>query len=165
MEKPDIEKLLSEIREQVRVRRIAGDYPPGLEQQLEAEFRGIINRERRDSTTVREQLIEHSNKTTEAFERISGVTPIQSRFPGGSLFHRAIRKVTARQTRGLANQIREATSELANLVNLIVDLQLAQEEADRRLVIHLSKSVIDRLAVVDHLAIVVRELERRNVID
>lgn len=161
MDAPDIDNLLAEIREQVRIRRIAGDYPPGLEQELEAEFRGLVDRERRDWTSVRKQLIEQTAKVQDAFNQVNGVTAVQSRMPGVSLFHRAIRKLTARQTMGLANQIRHASDELVGLVTVISELQIAQEDADRRLVAHLSKSVLDRLAVVDHLAIIVRDLERR----
>lgn len=161
MESPDIDKLLGEIREQVRLRRISGDYPPGLEEQLEREFQGIVNRERRDWTAVRDQLERRTSSLTQAFGAITGVTDVNSRFPGGSLVHRAVRKLVRRQTQGLANQIQLASQELVELVRVIAELQMAQEDADRRLVIHLSKNVMERLAVIDHLAIVVRDLERR----
>ena len=162
MDTPDIENLLKDIREQVRIRRIAGDYPPGLEQELEFEFRGVVDRERRDWTSIRHQLAERSNRVIEAFAQIDGITTTQSRIPGGRIYHSLTRKLFGRQTRGLADQIRGASTELVALVRLIADLQMAQEEADRRLVMHLSKSVLDRLAVVDHLAIVMREIERRT---
>lgn len=77
------------------------------------------------------------------------------------MVHRAVRKLVRRQTQGLANQIQLASQELVELVRVIAELQMAQEDADRRLVIHLSKNVMERLAVIDHLAIVVRDLERR----
>lgn len=164
MDTPDIEKLLEEIREQVRIRRIAGEYPPGLEQELEIEFKGVVDRERRNWSEVRDQLSERSGRVIEAFAQIDGITTTESRVPGGTIFHGLIRKLFGRQTRCLADQVRRASSELVELVRLIADLQMAQEEADRRLVMHLSKSVLDRLAVVDHLAIVVREIERRTSI-
>ena len=38
----DMNAILNEIRENVRLRRIAGEYPPGLENQLEQEFELIM---------------------------------------------------------------------------------------------------------------------------
>ena len=161
METPDVDSLLANIREQVRLRRLNGDYPPGLEEELEAEFRGIVNQERRDWSGVRRRLEERVDAVHRAFGEVNGLGPTQSRIPGGSLLHRLVRKTVARQTTSLAFQVRHASAELVELVSLIAELQMSQEDADRRLVAHLSKSVLDRLAVVDHLAILVRDLERR----
>lgn len=161
MNSPDIDALLAEIREHVRLRRIAGDYPPGLEQELEAEFRGVVDRERRDWTSIQTKLREQTEGLARSLDNITGTTDIQSRIPGGAFFHRVVRRIIGRQTRGLAAQFRHAAEEMAVLITTVSESQQAQEDADRRLVMHLSKAVMERLAVVDHLAIIVRDLERR----
>ena len=157
----DIDQLLSEIRTQVEERRRNGDYPPGLELQLEAEFRGVVNRERRDWNAARIRMVEQMERTSNAFSNVTGITSTESRIPGGSFLHRLIARLTGRQVQGVATQIRTASCELVDLVRIIADLQQAQENADRRLVDHLTKSTLDHLAIVDHLAILVTELERR----
>lgn len=161
MNSPDIDAILDEVREHVRLRRIAGDYPPGLEQELEAEFRGVVDRERRDWTSIQTKLREQTDGLVKSLDNITGVTDIQSRIPGGTIFHGVVRRIIGRQTRGLATQFRHAAEEMTALVVTISELQQSQEDADRRLVMHLSKTVMERLAVVDHLTIIVRDLERR----
>jgi hypothetical protein len=157
----DIDQLLAEIRTRVAERRKKGDYPPGLEIQLESEFRGIVDRERRDWNASQRRLTEQMTRVSEAFACVTGIVSAESRILGGSFFHRLIARLTGRQVQGVAAQVRTASTELVELVRFIADLQQAQEDADRRLVIHLTKSTLDHLAIVDHLAILVTEIERR----
>lgn len=157
----DIDQVLSDIRTRVAERRKNGDYPPGLELQLEAEFRGVVNRERRDWNASRSRLARQMDRVSEAFLCVTGIASVESRIPGGSFAHRFIAKLTGRQVQGIAAQIRTASTELVELVRIIAELQQAQEDADRRLVAHLAKSTLDHLATIDHLAILVSELERR----
>ena len=106
-------------------------------------------------------MVEQMERTSNAFSNVTGITSTESRIPGGSFLHRLIARLTGRQVQGVATQIRTASCELVDLVRIIADLQQAQENADRRLVNHLTKSTLDHLAIVDHLAILVTELERR----
>ena len=161
MVKPDIDQLLGDIRERVAQRREAGDYPPGLEQQLEAEFRGLVDRERRHWYATADRLTQQMAVVSTAYSRVNGVTDTVSRLPFGSLFHRFVQKIIGRQVRGLAGQISVASTEMVTLIGLVTQLQLAQEDADRRLVAHLAKTTLSHLAVVDHLAILVTDIERR----
>ena len=161
MTSPDIEMLLVQIRNRVAQRRLAGDYPPGLEQELEAEFRGVVDRERRDWYATTRRLEAQEQAVMNALARLDGLTGTQSRVPGGSLVHRLIRRLIGRQVLGLAAQVRSVGDETVALLRMVVELQKAQEDADRRLVAHLAKSTVDRLAVVDHLAVMLTDLEKR----
>lgn len=158
---PDVDTLLSEIRSRVARNRHAGLYPPGLEQELESEFRAIVDRERRD-WYGKGRLLDHQlEELANSIARLDGVIGTQSRIPGGSVFHRVVKWVVGRQINGLASQTREVAVHTIALLSTVVELQKSQEDADRRLVAHLAKITIDRLAVVDHLAILITELEKR----
>jgi hypothetical protein len=160
MEDLDITLLLGKIRSQVVERRAAGLYPPGLEQQLEREFAEIMsstNRRYFASNDLQAQL----RHLEEAFVRLSGQISPQSRIPGGSLMHRLLGKVAKRQVLGLTAQIRDVELSVITLVKMLVDFAESQEAADSRVVRELSQHVLDRVAVVDHLAILTTELEAR----
>lgn len=159
--KPNVDNLLADIRKLVAERRQRGDYPAGLEQELEAEFRGVVDRERRDWVATTRRLEVQQRLVAESLSRLTGVTDTQSRFPGGSAVHLLIRRLIGRQVRGLAAQVRDASEQVAVLVSMVAELQKSQEDADRRLVAHLAKNTLDRMAVVDHLAIVMTDLEKR----
>lgn len=161
MEKPDIDQLLGDIRAHVAQRRLQGDYPPGLERQLEAEFMGLVDRERRDWYLTTDRLSAQMARVSDAYSQIDGATETGSRIPLGFVFHRLVRRIIGRQVRGLAGQVNIASTEMVELIRMVVELQIAQDDADRRLVAHLAKTTLDHLAVVDHLAILVTELERR----
>jgi hypothetical protein len=155
-----IAELLQQIRSQVEERRAAGLYPPGLEQQLEREFAEIIR-----STNHRyfayEELQFHLKQLEDAFVRLSGQTSTGSQFPGVSLVHRLVRKLISRQILGLAAQVRDVESQVVTVLNLMGEFAKAQQSADNRVVRELSQHVLDRVAVVDHLAILTTELEAR----
>ena len=153
----DINVILNEIRENVRVRRAAGLYPPGLEQQLEREFAEILsstNRRYFASKNLQEQL----RLLEDAFGRLSGQISPRSRIPGVSLVHRIIGK---RQVLGLTAQIRDVESIVVAVLKMLGEFAESQEAADNRIVRELSQHVLDRVAVVDHLAILTTELEAR----
>ena len=156
----EMEQLLQQIRDRVEERRTAGLYPPGLEQQLEREFAEIMsstNRRYFASKDLQSQL----RYLEDAFVGLSGQVSPRSRFPGVSLLHRLIAKVTKRQIFGLTSQVRDVQSQVIVVLKMLGEFAESQEAADSRVVRELSKHVIDRVAVVDHLAILTVELEAR----
>ena len=153
-------ELLQRIHNQIDERRAAGLYPPGLEQQLEREFAEIMsstNRRYFASKDLQEQL----RHLEDAFDRLSGQISTRSRIPGMSLAHRLIRKLTKRQVLGLTAQIRDVESKVIVVLKMVGEFAESQEAADSRVVRELSQHVLDRVAVVDHLAILTTELESR----
>ena len=160
MNQVDVALLLGQIRAQVALRRAAGFYPPGLEQQLEREFAEIMSSTKRryfasEDLQVQLRLLEN------AFGRLSGQISTRSRIPGVSLVHRIIGKLTKRQVLGLTAQIRDVESLVVVVLKMLGEFAESQEAADNRVVRELSQHVLDRIAVVDHLAILTTELEAR----
>lgn len=161
MTSPEVEETLAEIRRRVAQRRQNGDYPPGLESELESEFRAVVSRERRDWYATSTRLDEQMQRVLDALGHLGGMAETSSRVPGGSLVHKVVRRIIRRQVDVIGTQVRNVSNETVVLLRMIVELQKAQEDADRRLVSHLARSVMDRLAVVDHLAVTLTDLERR----
>jgi hypothetical protein len=160
MEGLDITLLLEKIRSQVVERRAAGLYPPGLEQQLEREFAEIMSSTNRRYFASNELQVQLRH-LEEAFVRLSGQTSTQSRIPVISLVHRLLGKMTKRQVLGLTAQIRDVESLVIIVLKMLGEFAESQEAADSRVVRELSQHVLDRVAVVDHLAILTTELEAR----
>jgi hypothetical protein len=61
----------------------------------------------------------------------------------------------------IAPELVEIEHHVLVTLRLLIDHAVNQQEADKRLVKELSQHVLDRLAVVDHLALLVQELESR----
>ena len=157
----EIEKMMADIQDTIARRRAAGEYPAGLEQELEAEFASILaltHRSEADRADALELLLEETKRR--ALE-VSGLTPTLSRVPFHNIFHRIVRRLIARQTRGLAAQQRAVNAQLVAMLEHLVADARSREDADSRMVAKLSKHVLDRVAVVDHLYFIVAELETR----
>ena len=157
----DIEQVLAEIRDNVAKKRADGSYPPGLEQELEAEFQTILSYTKRGITDRSAEIARLSTEVRHNTHEITGLTPAHSRIPGMSIIHRIIRRVIARHTMGLAAQVRASEESKVRLLEIMAEQSQAHEDADQRLVASLSKHVLDRVAVIDHLTILVTELEAK----
>ena len=160
MNQVDVALLLGQIRAQVALRSAAGLYPPGLEQQLEREFAGIMSSTKRRYFASKDLQVQ-LRLLEDAFGRLSGQISTRSRIPGVSLVHRIIGKLTKRQVLGLTAQIRDVESLVVVVLKMLGEFAESQEVADNRVVRELSQHVLDRIAVVDHLAILTTELEAR----
>jgi hypothetical protein len=155
-----IAELLQRIQGEVEGRRAAGLYPPGLEQQLEREFAEIISStNRRYFASI--DLQRAVKRLEDTFSQLSGQTSTESKIIGGSLIHRLLGKLTKRQVLGLTAQIRDVETNVILVLKMFGEFAESQEVADRRLVSGLSQHVLDRVAVVDHLAILTTELMER----
>jgi hypothetical protein len=160
MEQVEITLLLTRIKNEVALKRVNGEYPLGLEEQLEREFAEIMsstNRRYFASKDLTAQLLH----LEDALGRLTGKVSNQSRVPGASLFHRLMGKLTKRQVMGLTAQVRDVESLVLIVLKMLGEFAESQEAADSRVVRELSQHVLDRVAVVDHLAILSIELEAR----
>ena len=161
MKQVDIEQVLAEIRDDVAKKRSEGSYPPGLEQELEAEFQTILSYTKRGITDRAIEIARLSEEIHRNTNEITGLTPAHSRIPGISIMHRIIRRMIARHIMGLAAQVRASEESKVQLLRIMAEQSIAQHDADQRLVASLSKHVLDRVAVIDHLTILVTELEAK----
>ena len=155
-----VDEIVDVLRHRVAARRAAGDYPVGLEEQLEAEFRYIMS--------VQAEASRRSSGLTGALGTVErSIAAIKaegetaSRLPGGSAVHAVASRLVARHTGQLAEATRafglDVLDAMREIGRLIDDRSTA---GDRRLEDAVA-AVIDRLAVVDHLSNAVLELERR----
>ena len=157
----EIEQIMAGIQDTIARRRAAGDYPAGLETELEAEFASILaltHRGEADRADALEKLLEEAKRSA---PEVSGLTPTSSRVPFLNILHKIVRRLIVRQTRGLAAQQRAVNEQVIAMLEHLVDDARSREDADRRMVAKLSKHVLDRVAVVDHLYFIVAELETK----
>jgi hypothetical protein len=102
---PNIEEILEGVRRTVAERRASGQYPEGLEEELDAHFRRII--------ASRPQLprLALFRRRIEAARRASRFSPDRiptgSRLPGGEVLHRALARAFLREAHGILLQVQE----------------------------------------------------------
>ena len=156
----DVDDLVELLQTRVSARRASGDYPPGLEEQLEAEFAVIMAALHRNELTTEElgrrvAAVEHTSAGVRALDETS------SRVPGGSAVHTAASRIVARHTNQLADSVRQLGVDVARALHEVHHLIDLQRDADERQLSEVISSVLDRLAVLDHVADAVVLLEQR----
>jgi hypothetical protein len=160
VEPVDIDELVSELRQRVAIRRASGDYPVGLEEQLEAEFKHIMAAVHRDELNTQEL-----GRRVQSVERATGAIDAHvesdSRLPGGSAVHKTAGRLVSRHTGQLAHGVRVLGIDIARALHEIHHLIEVQKSADERQLVEVIGALMDRVAVVDHLADAILDLERR----
>ena len=156
----DFDDVLAQIDRVVREGRARGDYPIGLEQKLEAEFRGALQSIHRDDASVHALRAAVASADVAVHQVDIGASTV-SRVPLGSLVHGATARIVSRQTGPLAETIRHMGESLVTALAAVEDVVAAQQSADERQLLDVLSGVLDRLAVIDHLVEVVGDLEAR----
>ena len=154
------ESLITELQKRVRERRAAGDYPLGLETQLQEEFKNVLATTHRGHRSIN-HLESRMHMVRESITQIKGVAGVKSRIPAGSLFHRVIRILVRRHVSQLANETRIAMKRIESVLEEFETLIKQQQSNDERLLNQTLSGVLDKLAVVDTLSEMVVELESR----
>ena len=154
------EGLITELQKRVRERRAAGDYPLGLEAQLQEEFKNVLETTHRGHRSIN-HLESRMRMVRESITQVKGVAVVKSRIPGGSLFHRFIRRLIRRHVSQLANETRIALKRIESVLQEFETLIKQQQSNDERLLNQTLSGVLDKLAVVDTLSEMVVELESR----
>src|SRR5690349_16031208 len=95
-----VDALVAELRARVDERRRTGDYPPGLEEDLDAHFRHVAA-SRRGAVSLQEHLEALREASAFAAENISTASRVRL----GSWFHRFVARAVTRQTQGILNQV------------------------------------------------------------
>lgn len=156
----EFDSVLAEIQDRVKARRAAGEYPLGLEAQLEAEFDAILNAVRRDEVDT-EELGRRLDAVADGVRGINAGPELQSRFPGGSAAHAAASRVVRRHTVQLTETVRSLGASVHGALEEVRRVLDAQRSADERQLNEVVGSLFDRLAVLDSLVVAVADLERR----
>ena len=110
---PDVDALIEQLRLTVEQRRAEGQYPAGLEDDLEAHFRRIVSH----------RLVPDTSGLDAALARLASLPglsperiPTGSGVPGGAALHRTLARVMARQAQGILEQVQELSLALQEVV-------------------------------------------------
>jgi len=146
---PNLERLLATLRDRVDQRRKNGEYPPGLEAELDRHFERIMG-DRPPTPSFLLAELDQSLDDLGRFEYRRDSIPTASRLPGGSALHRGIAKGVGRQIQGVLEQAQDQSHRvvrtialMAKATNMLADaydtrviqqlddlqLQLAEEQA------------------------------------
>ncbi|HVE47740.1 MAG TPA: hypothetical protein VNA57_13450 [Acidimicrobiales bacterium] len=139
---PDMDEVIAQLRERVERRRQAGEYPEGLEDDLDRHFKRILaHRATPDHGKLQARVRELRELS---FGR--GAIATDSGMPGGAALHALVAKAVARQTEGILQQVRQ----LADATGAALDAVVASLEDPQG---HVHADLVDQLdAVLDRLA-------------
>lgn len=130
---PGLEQLLVTLRERVEHRRQNGEYPPGLEADMESHFERITGRPPRPSFLLAE--LEQAVADLGRFEYVRDPLPLTSRVPGGSALHRVVAKGVGRQIQGVLLQAQAQSQAVARTITLMATAtNLLAESYDKRII-------------------------------
>jgi SAM-dependent methyltransferase len=113
---PDVDALAARLREKVEERRKSGEYPPDLEYDLDQHYQRLVGRGTELGHLA--GLLADVKETAE-FGRHRIIT--DSNLPLGSTAHKAIGKVTGRQTEGILDQVRQFADSVLGLLTTLVE--------------------------------------------
>lgn len=155
------EDVIEILKERVHQRRQEGKYPVGLEEQLEAEFKNIMDVVHRGTDVLGDvqQLLDRCRGELVKLEK---PVSAKSRFPGFGLVHLAIGKIIGRQTAGISSRVRATLETQQEALELLFKQLEIQQGTDARVLNQLSHAIQDRLMMIDVLAQSVLELERKS---
>jgi O-antigen chain-terminating methyltransferase len=139
----DLDELLETLRSRVRDRREAGDYPPGLEINLDAHFQRIVGtRAGPDRSQFQAKLDRLAAFSSFNPDRIQ----MSSKLPGGSAMHRGVGKVTSRQTQGVLDQIQQFANALRDVLDELTDTASADHDHSHPDLVGIVDVLVDRWA-------------------
>ena len=154
------DQIIAQLEERVAQRRQEGKYPIGLEEQLEAEFKNIMDVVHRGNDVlgeVQQLLVECS----EEIKRLDGRVSTRSRIPGFKIVHVLLGKLFGRQTSAIAVQVRSTLEKQQKALEFLLKQLEIQRGTDVRVLNQLGHAMQDRLMMIDVLAQSVLELERK----
>lgn len=111
-----IDSLVEQLRARVEARREAGEYPAGLEQDLDAHFRHVAAA-RRGAGDLRDHLDVLRDASAFSAGRIS----TKSRLRVGAWFHRLVGRAVHRQTQGVLAQVSEFAAQVQTVLEAMAE--------------------------------------------
>lgn len=156
----DIDDIMTQLQRRVTERRDNGDYPVGLEAQLESEFEAIMRSVHRHEVGT-DQLGRLIHGVERSVAAVNASATTTSRIPGGSSVHAGASRLITRHTSQLADTVRLLGGDISSALHEVQRLLDQQRDADERQLRQVVHSLFDRIAVLDHLAESVMALEQR----
>ena len=152
---------LEKIKQRVAERREAGDYPPGLENQLDRHYQEILRGFNFFSDEDDLQSLLRRLKSSTAFDATSIET--WSPNPLKRMVHRVIAKLTIRQTSGVLSQVQQHANTLNQafeaLILLVDELQVDGGSGQTEILNNRSDLDKRLSATLDRLSLIEAELE------
>lgn len=152
--------IINTLKARVEQRRHEGKYPVGLEEQLEAEFKAIMDVVHRGDDvlgSVEALLVQCKSE----LEKLTNPVSSTSRIPGLGIVHWLIGKLVGRQTSAVTIRVRAALETQQQVLELLLRQLKIQQGTDVRVLNQLSHAMLDRLMMIDVLAQSVVELEHK----
>lgn len=148
--KPDVHALVARLRERVEERRRSGQYPDGLEADLDRHFEMAVAASLRTRADL-EVLLEDVRMASAQIgaEHISTISSV----PLGSSVHRSIARVVHRQTEGVLHQVQQHTRAVDALLAMIVTQELPD-------IVARLDAVMERLAAYERLPVATDDTSR-----
>ena len=151
----DLDEALERIRLRVEERREAGDYPPGLEQQLDRHYHHILKGFDAEVEAITALRLAVANLRAQSEFDLARVDTWSGN-PVKRLLLRIVGKLTVRQTRGVLTQVKlfsDALDEvIASLVPMVESLAGSGTEGDGRERSDLDKrlhTALDRIGLLE----------------
>jgi len=148
--RPDIDALVASLRARVEERRRAGSYPPGLEEDLASRFRRLFSQRALSLSAL--DLRGPLRRIEAALPLRRDRIPDESSVPGGSVLHRVIAKVVARQTQGVLEQVQAFAQPVRESLEALTEVVEALERTLREEVIPALDAVLERQAAEERRA-------------
>jgi len=158
----EVEAAVARVRERVAARRRQGDYPDGLEDQLDRHYRELVA-----GLTTEHAQVQRLHDSVRQLDELPtfGREHIRytSRTPVGRVFHRVWGMLSSRQTEGILIQLRafsDATTRVADRMAEVVEtLALhGHPDTERRIA-----TLADRLALLEDVAARLDRIEEQLV--
>lgn len=161
MPEADVREILRTVNERVGDLRRQGHYPVGLEQELEAEFRSIMALTRLTEAGRLGRISTLLAEAEEALHQVRMPPNISSRFILGGLVHRFISRLVGRPMHDVTSRVHALTEPLLQSLELLRAELESRDGVEDHVANALSKHVVERVAVIEHLAILAVNLESR----
>jgi uncharacterized protein YecE (DUF72 family) len=154
-----IDEILTQIRQQIEIRRSTGQFPEGYEADVEREHNLQLGKVRFDELLKNESLLHRIDAVRTEMDNLVELPLEQSRFR----FVRVIRETAhvRHDVRQSKRQIKEIHAKLDELLGDLVAGIILQSNENDQLAMVLYGQLLDRTLVVDQLIVLCGELEKR----
>lgn len=158
----EIDDLVARLRAMVEERRRKGEYPEGLEHDLDQHFRRIVAyRSSPEVGDLEVQLAELDRRGTFGAERIE----VGSRAPGGAMVHRLVARLVSRQTEGVLAQLRDFADSVRDVLHALAHVAQSPHGHVHPDLVGQLDAVLERLAAYERGPVdspaVVADIRRR----
>lgn len=139
----EIDEVVARLRFMVDERRRRGEYPEGLEHDLDEHFRRIVAyRASPEAGELEAELAELDRRARFAGERIE----LGSRAPGGAQVHRLVARLVSRQTEGVLAQLREFADGVRDVLRTLAGIAQSSHGHVHTDLVGQLDAVLERLA-------------------